>query len=157
MPRSEARKLRFSPQKTAVIAINFFRVSVWRDTGRGEASIPCQYNPQLFGAMLKTPTQEEYITHQPFQEATHTLSPLTLRALTMKGFDVATQPPWNTLVQPHSGKGCNPGNAASHGISGEKNCPLFAQGRMLQGSTFPAEGSTRKWDLLQKWRRRGDR
>lgn len=97
------------------------------------------------------------MSHHPFHEATHTLSPLTPSALMMMGFDVATQPPWNTLVSPHSGKCCNPGNAASHGISDEKNCPLLARGRMLQGSTFLAEGGTRKWDLLQKWRRRGDR
>lgn len=76
----------------------------------------------------------------------------------MMGFDVATQPPWNTLVLPHSGKGCNPGNAASHGISDEKNCPLCARGRMLGCSTFPDNGSITIWDLLQKWkRRRGDR
>lgn len=77
------------------------------------------------------------MSHHPFQEATHTLFPLTLSALMMMGFDVATQPPWNTLVLPHSGKGCNPGNAASHGNSDEKNCPLCAQGRMLGCSTFP--------------------
>lgn len=93
------------------------------------------------------------MSHHPFQEATHTLSPLTPSSLTMLGFDVATQLPGTPQHCPTVGRAVIQGMLPPT-ASRMRNSVPFAQGRMLQGSTFPAKGSTRNWDFRNEEKRR---